>query len=165
MAGHQGAETPATAALVRAGVWFVRHEYQHDPGNTHFGDESVAALGVAATRVFKTLVVDLVGGPSAVVCAAVPVVGQLDLKALAKAAGAKRAALAASAVAERLTGYVVGGISPIGLKRKLPVYIDKSALEFETILISGGRRGMSIEIVAADLGGLLGARFADLARL
>ena len=164
MAGRKAAGTPATVALAKAGVHYVVHEYEHDPANTHFGDESVAALGVDATRVFKTLVVHLVGGREATVCVLVPVAGQLDLKALAQAAGVKKAMMADAATAERLTGYVVGGISPFGHKRQLPVYVDVSAQAFPTILVSGGRRGMSVEVAAEDLVALLAARLARLAR-
>lgn len=151
-------------ALTAAGVRFVVHEYEHDPANTHYGDESVAALGVAADRVFKTLIAHLDGGGEPTVCAVVPVAGQLDLKALAQAAGAKKVRLADAPTAERLTGYVVGGISPVGQRRQLPVYLDASARTFETILVSGGRRGLSIEVAAGDLVGLLGAHVARLAR-
>lgn len=156
--------TPATLALSKSGVSHVVHEYDHDPANRHFGDESVAVLGLPAEQVFKTLVADLLGGGAPMVCAVVPVSGQLDLKALAHAAGAKKASLADPAVAERITGYVVGGISPLGQKRQLPVYIDESARALPTILVSGGRRGLSVELAAEDLARLLGARFADLAR-
>lgn len=164
MARRPQTGTPATLALTRAGVRFVVHEYAHNPAAHSFGDETVEALGLDAARVFKTLVVDLAGGGPPIVCAVVPVTGQLDLKALAQAAGAKRATMADPAAAERITGYVVGGISPLGQKRQLPVYIDASALRLPSILVSGGRRGMSVEVAAADLAALLGADFADLAR-
>lgn len=158
------AGTPATLALAAAGVPYVIHEYEHDPTNRHFGDESVAVLGVEAACVFKTLVAEVIGGDARLVCAVVPVSGQLDLKALAQAAGAKRAAMADPPSAERITGYVVGGISPLGQKRQLPVYIDESARQHATVLVSGGRRGLSVELAADDLAALLGARFAALAR-
>ena len=164
MATRKTAGTPATVALAQAGVPFVVHEYEHDPANTHFGDESVAALGVEAHRVFKTLVAQLVGGREATVCAVVPVAHQLDLKALAQTTGAKKATMADAATAERLTGYLVGGISPFGHKRQLPVYVDASAQAFPTILVSGGRRGLSVEVAADDLVALLAASFARLTR-
>ena len=104
MGGNRAAGTPATTALQRAKVPHTVHEYAHDPANHHYGAESVAALGLDAGRVFKTLVAQLTGGPDALVCAVVPVSGQLDLKALAQAAGAKKAALAEAALAERVTG-------------------------------------------------------------
>ena len=157
-----GAATPATAVLKRAKVAHIVHEYDHDPSNHHFGEETVEAMGVDPRRTFKTLVAELTGGPEPTVCAVVPVSGQLDLKALAQAAGAKKAVMADPADAERITGYVVGGISPLGQKRQLPVYIDSSALEFETVLVSGGRRGFSVELAARDLAGVLHATFADI---
>ena len=159
-----GAATPATAVLKRAKVAHIVHEYDHDPSNHHFGEETVEAMGVDPRRTFKTLVAELTGGPEPTVCAVVPVSGQLDLKALAQAAGAKKAVMADPADAERITGYVVGGISPLGQKRQLPVYIDSSALEFETMLVSGGRRGFSVELVARDLASVLHATFADIGR-
>lgn len=156
--------TPATLALAKAKVAHTLHEYHHDPQQRHFGDESVAELGIDAERTFKTLIADLVGGSATQVCAVVPVSGQLDLKALAQAAGAKKATMTPPEVAERLTGYVVGGISPIGQKKRLPILIDSSALEYPTIWVSGGRRGLSVEVAAADLAGLVGARFAAIGR-
>ena len=159
-----GAATPATAVLKRAKVAHIVHEYDHDPSNHHFGEETVEAMGVDPRRTFKTLVAELTGGPEPTVCAVVPVSGQLDLKALAQAAGAKKAVMADPADAERITGYVVGGISPLGQKRQLPVYIDSSALEFETMLVSGGRRGFSVELAARDLARGLHATFADIGR-
>lgn len=164
MGKKQSQATPATRALTSGGVAFTVHTYDHDPANTHFGDESVAALGFDAAMVFKTLVAELVGGPLPMVCAVVPVSGQLDLKAIAHAADAKRASMADPAVAERITGYVVGGISPLGQKRQLPVWIDSSAQSHPTIIVSGGRRGLSIEVNADDLAHVLSASFADIAR-
>ena len=164
MGKKQSQATPATRALTSGGVAFTVHTYDHDPANTHFGDESVAALGFDAAMVFKTLVAELVGGPLQMVCAVVPVSGQLDLKAIAHAADAKRASMADPAVAERITGYVVGGISPLGQKRQLPVWIDSSAQSHPTIIVSGGRRGLSIEVNADDLAHVLSASFADIAR-
>ena len=159
-----GAATPATAVLKRAKVAHIVHEYDHDPSNHHFGEETVEAMGVDPRRTFKTLVAELTGGPEPTVCAVVPVSGQLDLKALAQAAGAKKAVMADPADAERITGYVVGGISPLGQKRQLPVYIDSSALEFETMLVSGGRRGFSVELAARALASVLHATLADIGR-
>ncbi|WP_341729457.1 Cys-tRNA(Pro) deacylase [Brooklawnia sp.] len=158
------AATPATVALTRAKVRFIVHEYEHDPANHHFGDETVDVMGVDPRRTFKTLVAELTGGRHPVVCAVVPVSGQLDLKALAQAAGAKKAAMADPALAERITGYVVGGISPLGQKRQLPVFVDSSALDFPTMLVSGGRRGFSVELAARDLADVLRATFAEIGR-
>lgn len=160
-----GAATPATTVLTRAKVPFTVHEYEHDPGNHHFGEETVAVMGVDPHRTFKTLVAELTGAKHPHVCAVVPVSGQLDLKALAQAAGAKKATMADPADAERLTGYIVGGISPIGQKRQLPVFIDESALQFDTMRVSGGRRGFSVELAARDLAGAVGASFADIGRV
>lgn len=164
MGKKQSQATPATRALTSGGVAFTVHTYDHDPANTHFGEESVAALGFDAAMVFKTLVAELVGGPLPMVCAVVPVSGQLDLKAIAHAADAKRASMADPAVAERITGYVVGGISPLGQKRQLPVWIDSSAQSHPTIIVSGGRRGLSIEVNADDLAHVISASFAHIAR-
>ncbi len=163
MAAKRSSGTPATVLLARSKVPHRILEYVHDAANQHYGDESVAALGIPAARVFKTLIAEL-GGADQLVCAVVPVSGQLNLKALAQAAGAKRAVRADLAHAERVTGYVAGGISPLGQRRQLPVWIDESALGYPGIIVSGGRRGLSVEIAAADLASLVGARFADLAR-
>jgi Cys-tRNA(Pro)/Cys-tRNA(Cys) deacylase len=153
--------TPAVAALVKAGVAHRTHTYEHDPAAASYGQEAAEALGLDPPRVFKTLVASV---GSAIVVAVVPVSGQLDLKALAASMGAKRAEMADSAVAERATGYVVGGISPIGHKRKLPVVIDASASEWDTIFVSGGRRGLELEISPDDLVAATGGRFASIAR-
>lgn len=148
-ASQKGAgSTPATISLTRAGIEFVARAYEHDPANTDFGGEAAQKLGVEPARVFKTLLAEIDG---ALVVAVVPVTGMLDLKALANAHGGKRAHMADPAVAEKKTGYIVGGISPIGQKVSLPTYIDASAQEFETILVSGGRRGFDIELAPEDL--------------
>lgn len=156
--------TPATKALDRAKVAHELHPYEHDPSNVHFGDESVSALGQDPRRVFKTLVVACTGGTAALVVAVVPVATQLDLKALAHAAGAKKAALADHAVAERTTGYLVGGISPLGQKKQLPTFIDDTAEAFETMMVSGGRRGLQVELAPSDLARLTRATFAAIGR-
>lgn len=140
--------TPAARALIAAGIRFEEHEYEHDPSAASFGLEAAEALCVDPARVFKTLVVD-VGGRLAV--GVVPVAGTLDLKAIAAAAGGKKAAMADVALAERTTGYVAGGISPIGQRKRLPTVIDASAEGHETIFVSGGRRGFDIELAPADL--------------
>lgn len=158
------AGTPALKALDRAKAAYRVHSYEHDPSNRHFGAETVEVLGVDPSRTFKTLIADLVGATSATACAVVPVSGHLDLKALAAAVGAKKASMTDPATAERLTGYVVGGISPLGHKKRMPVLIDSSALELDTMLVSGGRRGLSVEIAPAVLARVLQARFADLGR-
>jgi Cys-tRNA(Pro)/Cys-tRNA(Cys) deacylase len=144
----RGPGTPATKALEAAGIAFTPRPYPHDPASTDYGNEAATALGVPPERVLKTLVADVDG---ALVVAVVPVSGSLDLKALAAAVGGKRAALADPAVAERRTGYVVGGISPIGQRTRLPLVLDASALRHPTVLVSGGRRGFDLELAPADL--------------
>ncbi|ROR53068.1 Cys-tRNA(Pro)/Cys-tRNA(Cys) deacylase [Luteococcus japonicus] len=156
--------TPATKALDRAKVPHTLLPYEHDPANVHFGDEAVLALGQDPHQVFKTLVVACTGGPSPLVVAVVPVAQQLDLKALASEAGAKRAALADHAVAERTTGYVVGGISPLGQRKSLPTFIDASAQAFATMMVSAGKRGLQVELSPADLARVTRASFVAIAR-
>jgi len=156
-----GRGTTATAALERAGVPFTVHEYPHDPRAESYGQEASQALGVSPDRVFKTLVADVDG---ALVTGVVPVEGQLDLKALAAACGGKKAAMAQVAAAERATGYVAGGISPVGQRKRLPVVVDASALGFETVFCSAGRRGLEIELAPADLVRAAGATVADIGR-
>jgi Cys-tRNA(Pro)/Cys-tRNA(Cys) deacylase len=153
--------TPATVALTRAGVEYAVHAYEHDPAAQSFGTEAAQAMGVVPQRVFKTLLADVDGG---LVVAVVPVSGQLDLKALASAAGGKRAAMADPPAAERATGYVLGGISPLGQRKRLPTVIDESALAHETVYCSAGRRGLEIELSPADLIRLTSARTALIAR-
>jgi Cys-tRNA(Pro)/Cys-tRNA(Cys) deacylase len=143
-----GRGTAATVALERAGIPFTLHEYAHDPRQESYGREASAALGAPPERVFKTLIAQVDGS---LVAGVVPVEGQLDLKALAAAAGGRRAAMAAVAVAERATGYVAGGISPVGQRKRLPVVLDASAMSFSTVFCSGGRRGLEIELAPADL--------------
>ena len=154
--------TPAVEAARRAGVDFAVREYEHDPAAESYGLEAAAALGVEPERVFKTLVA-LVDGAKVVV-GVVPVVQSLDLKALAAAVGGKKAAMAPAADAERATGYVVGGISPLGQKKRLPLVLDASAEAHRTMLVSAGRRGLEIELAPADLVALTGAAVAAIAR-
>jgi Cys-tRNA(Pro)/Cys-tRNA(Cys) deacylase len=143
-----GRGTTATVALERAGIAFTVHEYAHDPRAASYGREASEALGVSADRVFKTLIASVDGD---LVAGVVPAAGQLDLKALAAAAGGKRAVMAEVAAAERATGYVAGGISPVGQRKRLPVVLDASALAFGTVFCSGGRRGLEIELAPGDL--------------
>ncbi len=138
-----------------AGIAFRLHEYEHDPRTASYGREAVASLGLDPARVFKTLVAAVDGD---LVVAIVPVDAQLDLRALGK-----RAQLADTRVAERATGYVAGGISPLGQRRSLPTVLDESALAFETIHVSGGRRGLELELSPADLLALTGGRSAAIA--
>ncbi|MEV0056913.1 Cys-tRNA(Pro) deacylase [Saccharopolyspora shandongensis] len=155
-----GKGTPATALLCKRRISHQVHAYEHDPRAESFGLEAAEALGQPPERIFKTLVAE-VDGKLAV--GVVPVTGQLDLKALAAAVGGKKAKMAEIADAERATGYVAGGISPLGQKKRLPVVIDASATGFDTIYCSAGRRGLEIELAADDLVRLLDARVADIA--
>lgn len=155
------AGTPATAALASAGIPFTEHAYAHDPANRDFGMEAATALGLDPDQVFKTLLVDVDGR---LVVGIVPVTGKLDLKALAAAVGGKRAAMADPALAERRTGYVVGGISPIGQKTRHETVLDETAELWDVVYVSGGRRGFDLGLVPADLIRATGAVVADIAR-
>lgn len=155
------AGTPATLALAHAGIAFTAHAYEHDPRAAAYGLEAAEKLGLDPDRVFKTLLAN-VDGRLAV--AIVPVARQLDLKAFAHALGGKRAEMADPAVAERKTGYVVGGISPIGQKTALPTVLDETAIICETIFVSGGRRGLDLELAPDDLLAVTGGRYAAIAR-
>ncbi|MFH9607874.1 Cys-tRNA(Pro) deacylase [Streptomyces sp. NPDC017448] len=157
----QAGGTPATVALTAAGTPFTVHSYEHDPASPSYGEEAAEALGVSPDRVFKTLVAE-VDGELAV--AVVPVAGSLDLKALASAVGGKRATMADPAAAERTTGYVRGGISPLGQRKRLRTVLDASARAHATICVSAGRRGLEVELAATDLAELTGAVFAEIAR-
>ncbi len=157
-----GRGTTATLALERAGIPFTVHEYAHDPRHESYGREASEALGVSPDRVFKTLIAEVDG---ALVTGVVPVEGELDLKALAAASGGKKAAMAQVTAAERATGYVAGGISPVGQRKRLPVVVDSSALGFDTVFCSGGRRGLEIELAPADLVRAAGATVARIGRL
>jgi Cys-tRNA(Pro)/Cys-tRNA(Cys) deacylase len=153
--------TPATLALSTAGIAFTLHPYRHDPAAESFGLEAAAELGVDPDQVFKTLMTTV----DQELCAAlVPVSCRLDLKALARALGASKAAMAHVAIAERATGYVAGGISPIGQKRRHRTVIDETALLHDTIYVSGGRRGLDVGVAPLDLVGLTAATVADIAR-
>jgi Cys-tRNA(Pro)/Cys-tRNA(Cys) deacylase len=152
--------TAAIRALEAAGVAFDLHPYEHDPRATSYGLEAAQALGIPEARVFKTLMADADGR---LVVAVVPVAGKLDLKALARALGARKAAMADPADAERATGYVVGGISPLGQKRPHPTVLDASALDQERVLVSAGRRGLDVELSPADLVTLTSATVSAIA--
>lgn len=153
--------TPATVALTAAGVAFTLHPYEHDPRAASYGLEAAEALGVEPERVLKTLMVTL---DRSLVVGVVPVVGQLDLKALARALGGSRAAMADVAAAERATGYVAGGISPVGQRRAHHTVVDESALSWPTVFVSGGRRGLDLELSPADLVAVTGATTAPIGR-
>lgn len=156
--------TPAIKAAQAAGVTVKVHPYRHDPDTTNYGLEAATALGLDPARVFKTLLVMQDGDPRRLAVAVVPVTGQLDLKAMATACKAKKVEMADPAQAERVTGYVVGGISPLGQKRRLPTVVDNSAGTFETVFVSGGRRGLDIEIAPGDLVRLCQATMAAIGR-
>ena len=148
MARKSTGGTPATVALARAGIEFRLHEYAHDPRAESYGLEAAEALGLDPARVFKTLMATVDGR---LATAVVPVSGQLDLKALARALGASRAAMADVVVAERATGYVAGGISPVGQRRPHPTVLDSTALDHPSVFVSAGRRGLDLDIAPADL--------------
>ncbi|MFF4847796.1 Cys-tRNA(Pro) deacylase [Streptomyces sp. NPDC001194] len=155
------AGTPAIVALNSARAQFTVHAYEHDPAHPSYGEEAAQAMGVSPDRVFKTLVAEVDG---ALVVAVVPVSGSLDLKALATAVSGKRAAMADPALAERTTGYVRGGISPLGQRKRLRTVVDESATGHATICVSAGRRGLEVELPPATLTALTQAALAPIAR-
>ena len=162
MSKHAPSGTPALVALAAAGVPHTAHPYEHDPRSTvGYGLEAAAVLGVEPDRVFKTLLATVDG---TLTVAVVPVTGTLDLKALAHAVGGKKAAMADPAAAERATGYVVGGISPLGQKNSHPTVVDETVELFDTVFVSGGRRGLDVELAPADLIALTSAVTAPVAR-
>lgn len=154
--------TPAINAAKQAKTPFQVHEYMHDPKAESYGEEAAVKLNLPLERVFKTLVVELDGKSLAV--AVVPVSGKLDMKACAAALGGKKCEMAAQKDAERSTGYVLGGISPLGQKKRLPTLIDASAQGFITLFVSAGRRGLEIELAPDDLAKLTDAHFAAVSR-
>jgi Cys-tRNA(Pro)/Cys-tRNA(Cys) deacylase len=155
-----GQGTPATVLLSRQKVAHTLHEYPHDPRSASYGTEAASALDIDPARCFKTLVAEVDG---ALTVAVVPVGGSLDLKALAGAVRGKRAAMADPSLAERTTGYVRGGISPLGQRKRLPTVLDASAVELGSMFVSAGRRGLEVELAPADLIRLTGATVAPIA--
>lgn len=153
--------TPATVALTAAGIAFTLHEYHHDPAVRSFGDEAASALGLDPNQVFKTLLTKV---DDDLCVAIVPVSGSLDLKALARARSGRRASLAPADVAQRATGYVVGGISPIGQRRRLPTVLDETAIVYPRVYVSGGRRGLDLGLAPDDLIAATGAQLAPIGR-
>ena len=161
MAHREASGTPATVALTAAGVAFTQHGYEHDPAARSFGLEAAQVLGLPAEQVFKTLVVSTGAG---LAVAVVPVAGSLDLKAMASAIGVKKVEMADPTAAQRSSGYVLGGISPIGQKRPLPTVVDESAELFDVVYVSGGRRGLDLGLSPTDLVAVTRATVADIAR-
>lgn len=143
--------TPAIKHAERAKISFKIHQYEHDPSVQAYGEEAAQAMGAEASRVFKTLLIALNGESKNLAVAIVPVSGQLNLKAAASALGAKKAAMADTRVAQNVTGYILGGISPLGQKKRLAMIIDESAFAYDTIFVSAGKRGLEIELSAQDL--------------
>lgn len=156
--------TPAINAAKRARVEHHVHRYEHDPNAEAYGEEAAQKLGLDPAQVFKTLLVDTGNGARGLLVGIVPVAQMLDLKAIANAAGVKKVAMADPKLAERTTGYIVGGISPLGQKARLRTFIDSSAEQLASMHVSAGRRGLEIELAPADLAKLTGAEFAPIAR-
>lgn len=154
--------TPAVRELRRAGIDFELLDYSHDPTAPAYGEEAARALSLPPHSVFKTLLAKL--DAKRLIVALVPASGSLDLKALARAAGGKRASMADASVAERATGYIVGGISPLGQKQRLETFIDTGAQRLPCIYVSGGRRGLELALAPTDLQRLTSAKWAPLAR-
>jgi Cys-tRNA(Pro)/Cys-tRNA(Cys) deacylase len=152
--------TPAINAAKKNNIFYKVHQYSHDPAHDSYGKEAAEKLGIAEDRVYKTLVVQLDKGSLTV--AIIPVSSMLSMKQIAKAAGAKKAAMADKDLVEKTTGYVLGGVSPLGQKKRLVTVIDSSAQDFPTIFVSAGRRGLEIELKPADLAALTTAIFAEI---
>ncbi len=156
--------TPAINCAKKAKILYQTHSYVHDASTSSYGEEAAEAMGVPAERVFKTLLVSLDGKPAQLAVAVVPVSGTLDLKAIGAVLGCKKVAMADPQQAQRATGYLVGGISPLGQKKRLPLVLDHSADRFETLFVSGGKRGLEIELQPADLLKLTDGQYGDIGR-